>query len=86
MMRSLGLCASTMAVATQAILIPPSVSLESIDTGRTGISALGLVDPHTQIIKVGCAGCMFAQPVEDQEGKFIWTQGVQNDLVSCLFP
>jgi len=76
MMYSLGLVAS-LAVAAQAIMIPPTVSLESTHIGSTH-GALSLADPYTQILQVGCPGCMFAQSSE--EG-FTWIQGVENNLL-----
>jgi hypothetical protein len=80
MLQSLGLCASLVALA-QAIMIPSTVSLESIKTtgGRHG--SLALVDPYTQVLQVGCPGCMFAQSTPEREAGFIWTQGVENNLL-----
>lgn len=78
MLQSLGLAASLAAVAAQAIMIPSTVSLESVNTHGTG--SLSLVDPYTQLIQVGCPGCMFAQG-SSKEGGITWIQGIENNLL-----
>jgi hypothetical protein len=78
MLQSLGLCAS-LAVAASAIMIPSTVSLERLPPSNKH-GSLSLVDPYTQMLQVGCPGCAFAQSTEAGDG-FIWTQGVENNLL-----
>lgn len=65
-----------LALGANAIMIPPTVSLESLPSSDVGTTSL--VDPYTQLVEVPCPGCMYAQP---HEGGFIWTQGVENSLL-----
>jgi len=80
MLHSLGLCASLAALA-QAIMIPSTVSLESISTTGGKHGSLALVNPYTQVLQVGCPGCMFAQSTTEREEGFMWQQGVDNNLM-----
>lgn len=65
-----------LALGAHAIMIPSTVSLESLPNAEVGTTSL--VDPYTQLVEVPCPGCMYAQP---HEGGFIWTQGVENSLI-----
>lgn len=78
MMRSLGL-AATLAVAAQAIMIPPNVALESLGKPGHGMGHAQFHDPYSKIMVVDCAGCAFAKPSKENNG-LIWVQGVENGL------
>jgi hypothetical protein len=80
MLQSLGLCASLAALA-QAIMIPSTVSLDSLSGAGGKHGSLALVDPYTQVLQVGCPGCMFAQSTTEREEGFMWIQGVANNLL-----
>jgi hypothetical protein len=80
MTRSLCL-AATLAVAAQAILLPPNVALESL--GNPGHAHTQLHDPYSQTMMLECAGCAFAKQSKANNG-LIWVQGVENALVRSL--
>jgi len=62
------------AAGVNAIMLPPTVAHESINTD----AGLPLIDPYSNILLIACPGCMYAQP---REGGFIWTKGVENALL-----
>lgn len=71
MVRTIGF-AATLALAAEAIMLPPNVAVP----GLTEVNAAA--DPHSDLVKVACPGCPFA------EGKEVktWIEGVENSLVS----
>jgi len=75
MLVPLGLAAS-LVVATQAILLPPSVSLDSLDID--GNLDASLIDPYTQLVEVPCVGCPYGQP---NANGVEWVEGIENSLV-----
>ncbi|KAF2423755.1 hypothetical protein EJ08DRAFT_652515 [Tothia fuscella] len=77
MLPSIALCGS-LAVAASALMIPSTVSLETVDSSNKH-GSLSLIDPYTQILQVGCPGCAFAQSSTD--GVVLWTQGVEHNLL-----
>lgn len=82
MTRSLCL-AATLALAAQAILLPPNVALENLGNPGHGMAHAQLHDPYSQIMMLDCAGCAFAKPSKENNG-LIWIQGVENALVRSL--
>merc|ERR1712000_788506 len=72
---------TALASSASAIMIPSTVSvpgLEISDIEATNLKSFG-VDPKSQLLKVDCAGCAFAQ--KDSSDRLVWEQGVENALV-----
>ncbi|KAF1816335.1 hypothetical protein P152DRAFT_446002 [Eremomyces bilateralis CBS 781.70] len=75
--RTVGLSAAAFALAANAFLLPPDVTIEGISSsGSPG--ALGIVDPYTQLLKVPCPGCQFARMTENG---LVWDQGGEQSLL-----
>jgi hypothetical protein len=78
--RNLGLSAA-LALAANAILLPPTVSedITSSDDRDNALLNSG-VDPKHVLVSVNCDHCPFAT----QEGKqMVWTEDKENSLVGC---
>jgi hypothetical protein len=76
MKATVGLAALSATTAT-AIMIPSTVSVPELSS-LPNLKTTG-VEPRSELMKVECAGCMFAQ--KDASDRLTWTQGVENALV-----
>jgi len=74
-----GLSAALLALGAEAIMIPSTVSLPELSSTASSLKGLSVVDPKSQILKVGCAGCQMAE--KDASDRLTWTHGVDNALV-----
>lgn len=68
-----------MAQAISAFLVPPTPSGPGADVS-TGFH-VSLFDPTSQLVKLDCPQCPFAQPGAD--GGIRWLDGMSNALVSA---
>lgn len=77
MRATIGLAA--LSTTATAIMIPSTVSVPELSSvSETSLKAFGM-DPKSQLMKVDCAGCMFAQ--KDGSDRLTWSQGIENALV-----
>ncbi|KAI9799454.1 MAG: hypothetical protein M1826_005488 [Phylliscum demangeonii] len=65
MLRSSVAVLASMAVATQAFLLPPSISMDGMDLSTTTQGAF--LDGHKQMIKLDCPGCPFIPTTNDAQ-------------------
>ena len=72
---------AALASSASAIMIPSTVSVPDMEI--SDVEAMNLknfgVDPTSQVLKVDCAGCAFAQ--KDASDRLVWSQGVENALI-----
>jgi hypothetical protein len=78
------LSTALMATGAAAIMIPPNVAMDgegtfkiAIPDSKSPVQAFG-IDPYTQLVKVPCPGCPFA---EFNENGLSWNKGEENYLV-----
>lgn len=66
-----------LALSAQAFLVPPSTS-GAVSDLSTGFH-ITLFEPSSQLVKLDCPNCPFAQPGKD--GNLQWVDGMSNALV-----
>lgn len=79
MKSTLSTVVGVLALGANAIMIPSTVSLDSIPNAAN-VGTTSLIDPYAQLVEIPCPGCMYAQPRPSGDG-FIWTQGVETNLL-----